>query len=274
MNVTEANVTGRHHRENSDLYDVQVLVSVSAAIQLLIGLPMNSYVMWLMVTGAGSDRSSEWFALNAGVVEILACAGSVFYPLTSFPFPSKAAYFCTGFIIVGRPLFQCCVCVERYLAVLHPLTFLRIRPLKYRLVITTVGWLVTLAFCLFSMLAAHTLIWYVSLPIFLVKILCCLAILKALKRRGPGDGGQERERANQAKMKAFKIILVILMSMFVTYVPVVILSGVQSNMVNTKVRLVKAASFFIMGLTAFTQPLLYLQRTERLASRFRSHISS
>ncbi|KAJ8397590.1 hypothetical protein AAFF_G00438660 [Aldrovandia affinis] len=32
-----------------------------------------------------------------------------------------------------RPsLFQCCICVERYLAVLHPLTFLRYRPLRYR----------------------------------------------------------------------------------------------------------------------------------------------
>ncbi|XDV31836.1 hypothetical protein PO909_002785 [Leuciscus waleckii] len=35
------------------------------------------------------------------------------------------AIFSSGFVITGRPLFQCLICVERYLAVVHPVTFLK-----------------------------------------------------------------------------------------------------------------------------------------------------
>ncbi|XP_046731182.1 uncharacterized protein LOC124402280 isoform X4 [Silurus meridionalis] len=34
---------------------------------------------------------------------------------------------------ISRPLFQCCVCVERYVAVIHPVIFLKYKPLRYRI---------------------------------------------------------------------------------------------------------------------------------------------
>ncbi|CAL8276660.1 unnamed protein product [Boreogadus saida] len=34
----------------------------------------------------------------------------------------------------GRALFQCGICVERYLAVVQPLTFIRFKPLRFRVV--------------------------------------------------------------------------------------------------------------------------------------------
>ncbi len=44
-----------------------------------------------------------------------------------------AVYFLDGLSITGRPLFQCLICVECYLAVVHPVTFLKFKPLRYRI---------------------------------------------------------------------------------------------------------------------------------------------
>ncbi len=57
-----------------------------------------------------------------------------------FPFPSLTALTQFLFIltITGRPLFQCLMCVERYLAVVHPVIFLKYKPLRYRVICCTV----------------------------------------------------------------------------------------------------------------------------------------
>ncbi|KAK2919537.1 hypothetical protein Q8A73_003908 [Channa argus] len=40
--------------------------------------------------------------------------------------------FLLSLVNYGRPLFQAVLCLERYLAVQHPIVFLRCRPLRYR----------------------------------------------------------------------------------------------------------------------------------------------
>ncbi len=37
-----------------------------------------------------------------------------------------------GLAITIRPLFQCLICVERYLAVIHPVIFLKYKPIRYK----------------------------------------------------------------------------------------------------------------------------------------------
>ncbi|XP_019123823.2 uncharacterized protein LOC109140709 isoform X2 [Larimichthys crocea] len=34
-------------------------------------------------------------------------------------------------MFISRPIFQSCICLERYLAVVHPTVFLRFKPLRY-----------------------------------------------------------------------------------------------------------------------------------------------
>jgi len=49
--------------------------------------------------------------------------------------------FLDGLGITGRPLFQCLMCVERYLAVVHPVIFLKFKPLRYRVISSVIVWM-------------------------------------------------------------------------------------------------------------------------------------
>ncbi len=52
------------------------------------------------------------------------------------------------FNLIGCPLLLACMCMERYLAILRPVLYLRVRKMEYRFAVCTVVWFVTLSFCL------------------------------------------------------------------------------------------------------------------------------
>lgn len=81
--------------------------------------------------------ASNVFSLNLAVSDILTCLSSLTFILHNHILNYfqedgvlwSVAIFCKGFILTGRPLFQCCICVECYLAVVYPVTFLKYNPL-------------------------------------------------------------------------------------------------------------------------------------------------
>ncbi len=101
------------------------------SISLLFGLPTHSYVIWLIITGTGSGVASEFFNLNLSVCEIGNSLHAMFGILSYFYLNfTNLTHFLQGLGITGNPLFQCLMCVERYLAVVHPVTLLKYKPLR------------------------------------------------------------------------------------------------------------------------------------------------
>ncbi|KAL1253304.1 hypothetical protein QQF64_017997 [Cirrhinus molitorella] len=109
--------------------------------------------LWLL-EGTGGGVALEFFNLNLSVCEI-------------------------GLVFTGRPLFQCLICVERYLAVVHPVTFLKYKPLRYRFLLA-----------------------------LSIQLFCLVAVLRALKQSGPGERRRERMEENPMKRRAFHLILI------------------------------------------------------------------
>ena len=107
-----------------------LLYTVTNAFNLIVSLPTNGYVLWLIASKSGSSISSEFFALNLVVSDILVCLFNVLSLLNSY-FPhlalGGAMKVFSVFLGAGRPLFQTCICLECYLAVVHPVVFLRYR---------------------------------------------------------------------------------------------------------------------------------------------------
>ncbi len=80
--------------------------------------------------GTASGVASEFFNLNLSVCEIGICLGNLVFLLSRWFLCLKLLnLFSLGLTFTGRPLFQCLICVECYLAVVHPVTFLKYKPL-------------------------------------------------------------------------------------------------------------------------------------------------
>ncbi|XP_042603782.1 C-C chemokine receptor type 8-like [Cyprinus carpio] len=241
------------------------------SIGFLFGFPTHSYVIWLILTE--SRVASEFFNLNMSVCEFINCLNGLvailsvhFSNLTITPLVLQ------GLVFTGCSLFQCLMCVERYLAVVHPVTFLKYKPLRYRVICCTVVWIIALGSCLCCIfiivsLKLHAYVWFFSqqfLLFFSIQLFCLVAVLRALKQSGPGQRGREREEENHMKRRAFYIILITTVSMTIMHVPFTI-TGFLSFLTpkNTHALWNIGLTFYVLA--GFVQPVLYLHRTGKLS---------
>ncbi len=115
------------------------------SISMLFGLPTHSYIIWLIVTGIGNGVTSDLFNLSLSFCEIGICLNFLFsliYYCTGLSHIISLGWFSLGLLITGRPLFQCLICAERYLAVVHPVIFLKYKPFRYRVICCTAAWII------------------------------------------------------------------------------------------------------------------------------------
>ncbi|XP_051721342.1 C-C chemokine receptor type 8-like [Ctenopharyngodon idella] len=243
-------------------------------ISFMFGFPTHSYVIWLIITGARSGVASEFFVLNLSFCEVGSSLNAMF-GLLSHLFSSLTilTLFLQGLGITGRPLFQCLISVERYLAVVHPVTFLKYKPLRYRVICCTAAWIITLSssllFCIFIVVSLKTepYIWFSStafLLLFSIQLFCLVAVLRALKQSGPGERRREREEKNHMKKRAFYLILITTMNMIILYVPFII-TGFFVILTQQEIVNFWFPAYLFYVLAGFVQPVLYLQRAGKLS---------
>ena len=257
--------------DHTDANIVPTIYVVVSVITSFSGLPLNVYVVWLILRGAGSGIGPEFFTLNLALTDILFFTGYLMSPFVRFcPKPlMKAINFFSGLIVTGHCLFQTCICVERYLAVLHPVLFLKYKPLRYRMTCSGIIWLMVLMTCMVFVIVEGIMRIFgptLYLILFVVMLFCCLAVLRGLCKPGPGEGERGRNGANQVKMKAFRIISVITFAQFI-----IIVGNIVLFCSNTFVKLRRQITFgiiFLMMASAFlAQPLFYLHSAEKLHCR-------
>ncbi|XP_051532919.1 hydroxycarboxylic acid receptor 2-like [Myxocyprinus asiaticus] len=231
MNNTMVNFTTPEESMDSTTFSIGQMDSLKMCIFIIIflfGLPSNSYIVWLIVTGRESGVASGFFNLNLSVCEIGCCMIAFFYLLSNLFLSLKAiTSFLQGLTITGRPLFQCLIFVERYLAVVHPVTFLHFKPLRYKVICSTPAWIITLGSCLVCLYCAVSLntkmyTWFYLLQFLLylsIQLFCLLAVLRALKQSRPGERERKREEENQMKRRAFYLILITTVNIVILYIP-------------------------------------------------------
>ncbi|XP_064860591.1 C-C chemokine receptor type 8-like [Oncorhynchus nerka] len=251
-----------------------VLFSAADSINLILGLPTNVYILWLIVTGAVGTMASDFFSLNLAVSEILSILSNLMFIIYRLLLENdvlrSVGTFFTGFNLFGRPLFQCCICVERYLAVVHPVTFLKYKPLRYRVGCCGVVWMMVLGFCFAKLLGKYQSAWWKIFTLILnlltisVMLFCCLAVLWALKRPGPGEGERGGEGMNNMKLRAFRIISMIMVSMLVMYLPLVLLLVSYHFIESVELLGGWSICYSITVVSGFVQPLLFLHRSGKL----------
>ncbi|KAL6095051.1 uncharacterized protein ACO6RY_16328 [Pungitius sinensis] len=120
--------------------------------------------------------------------------------------------------LAGRPLLTACICLDCFLAVVHPVAYHTRKSLTPRLVMAAVVWAVTAAQGVASVVVeelTHSAwamtVYAVALPVI---VACDLSILRALKRSVRAGG-----RLHPAKKKALQIITNSVVMTLTSYVP-------------------------------------------------------
>ncbi|XP_058613438.1 C-C chemokine receptor type 8-like [Onychostoma macrolepis] len=273
MSNSTVNFTTSEASTNSTTHSFGLMESLEMCafcISFLFGLPIHSKITWLIITGTANGVALEFFNLNLSISEICNSLNAMFGILARF-FSSFiiVTHFLQGLGITGRPLFQCLICVERYLAVVHPVTFLKYKPLRYRVICCTAVWIIILGSCLFCtfILISFSMVpyvWFISvqcLLFFFTQLFCLVAVLRALKQSGPGE--RKREEENHMKRRAFDLILLTTVIMVIQYAPFTV-TGFYVILTQNNFLDFWCPAFLCYVLAGFVQPILYLQRPQKL----------
>ena len=169
----------------------------------------------------------------------------------------------------GEMFFHVLTCVERYLAIIHPIIYLSLkgeRGVIIRNISIGCVWLLSIggsSFLLNEKVSIFIEFFCVVLSLAITSF-CSLSALRVLIRPGPGEHGGEKENVDKSKLRAYHTILVILVVLMLRFfwglvwvVPYVI--GVGYDCVVT------LSAFWFDFPSSLVLPLLFLHRAGRLA---------
>ncbi|CAJ1048243.1 uncharacterized protein LOC119481999 [Xyrichtys novacula] len=174
----------------------------------------------------------------------------------------------------GETLFHDLTCVERYLAVVHPLTYRGLktaRGVRIRNVIIGCVWLLSFGWMVnVGVLNDRTtliLILCMMVSSLVVISFCSLSVLCALIRSKPGDEGRGKERVDKSKQKAFFTITVILGVLWLGILGFIVALFINTlPLLNTNLQCMVLAFSSLFNLpNTLVLPLLYLHRTGKLS---------
>nr|XP_015194390.1 PREDICTED: G-protein coupled receptor 4-like [Lepisosteus oculatus] len=233
---------------------------------VILGLPANVTVLWLILRKTGESSTSDIFIFNLAVMDGFFGCMVPLDIVNVFLLNNKDVWYAQKFAYgvkdMGGPLFLSCICLDRYVAVLHPITFTGLKDHKYRAACSVVVLAITLAYAIAKAIGGienFEKIFTVSiLTAFAFMLFCNISILWALKRSGPG-----KDEMHPMKKKAFKMVLSILAIIVFNYLPPVALFPFQQYYsVDVFKCYIQPFAFSFVNISSSTQPLLYLSRVE------------
>ncbi|XP_018610078.1 G-protein coupled receptor 4-like [Scleropages formosus] len=245
------------------LFDLAVQV-----FNVFLGLPANIMVMLIIYHNRREPSTSDIFIF---LLAFLDAYFGIMVPisfLNLYYWQSKEAWLAIKFVYgvkdTSGPLFLSCICLDRFIAVLFPITFSRLTHIKYR-----AGCSVVVLVLTFSYASAKTIggiphferIFTAEiLMVFSLMVLCNLAILQVLQRSRAG-----RDEMHPMKKKAFKMVLSILAIIIFNYLPLVAMFPFQDSYTPDVFRCyIQPVGFAFVNISSSIQPLLYLTRLEKV----------
>lgn len=232
-------------------------------INVVSSLPSNSYIVWLIATGSKGKLIREFFQLNLSSFEVfnsficITFFAKFFRPTLRLPNGLYRTLFWSG-----RPLLQCCICVEHFVAVVHPALYLRHRSLRVKAAVAATAWTVVFLSIFLYILLPDFKEWVLAIGCIAfmpVMLFCYVCVFTALRKPRPGEGRGERDRS--LKTRAIYLITAILVSFSLGYlmwsINLVFQKVVPGFIYMQELSKICHLIIYICGLV---QPIMYLQR--------------
>ncbi|CAG5897873.1 unnamed protein product [Menidia menidia] len=238
-------------------------------VNVVIGIPANLLVIAILIHNRKQPSTSDIFL---GCLAFMDAYFGTIAPLAFcnlYIWHSKEVWsaikFGYGIKDTSGPLFLSCICLDRFVAVLFPITFGQLKHVKYRLGLTAVVLSLTFAYSAAKMVGGlpnfEKVFTGEILATFTWMLVCNSSILWALKKsRGAG-----KDEMHPMKKKAFKVVLSILCIIVFNYLPPVAIFPFEDFYSPDVFRCyVQPAGFAFLNVGSTIQPLVYLSRLEKV----------
>lgn len=220
---------------------------------------------------------SDFFTYNMMILEILGVLGSLFQIVYSYTFNDTILMlveYLFSVMLHGQSFFHVLTCLERYLAVVHPITYWHLREsqgIKIRNISTVSVWLLCFGWVAVEHLYcanfhAVPFFCYSGICISVISF-CCLSVIHGLTRPGPGEVGGNKERLDQSKQKASHMIMAIMGVLLLRFVGILIYFVIdRKSSVDTKgLCMPLSLVFWLTVPSSLVIPLLFLHRAGKLS---------
>ncbi|XP_067275542.1 lysophosphatidic acid receptor 5-like [Pseudorasbora parva] len=247
-------------------------------LTLLIGIPANVALLWLMLRGGKALSPSEVLGLNLAVLNILFCGSLPLDMYISLSGRTGTLLLVTEALsilnIIGCPILLTSMCVERYLAVAHAVLYIELgSKWEYRAVWMALIWILTLVIAVITYQERlPKIVLYLSLILdvfFLIMLACLMGIVCVLRKKGPGEGQTGGRGGSTIKNEALKNTLLILIPTAVIYAPLLaitpyVLTLKDDDEISDSHCLVLNLMHTVPGLGACIGPVFYKSRARQL----------
>ncbi len=259
------------------------LFTAFSVTNILVLLPLCLFILYLglkrwqkrhSASTAAVTSHSDVFAYHMVAIEMIGIMGCCFYccgAWVNVPWMMTVGLSVIAVTSNGQVFFNILSCVDRHLAVVHPIIYLSLRQrggVRIRNITTGCIWLLYLGSFGLNRIGNFSTIPGFCLSVFSVLVVsfCSLSVLCALIRPGPGEADRERKRVDQSKMRAFYTIMAIMGALLFRFGGHLLVLAVYASVaLSERVRcgvLVSGVWFSLPS--SLVLPLLFLHRAGKL----------
>ncbi|XP_067355309.1 G-protein coupled receptor 4-like [Channa argus] len=234
-------------------------------LNLAVGTPCNVLVMWKIATKKSDASTCDIFIFNLAILDAYFCLMTPVDMVNRMLLGDSGIWYFQRFAYGLKdlaPLFLVCICLDRYMAVVHPVLFTTIRDNMIRIGISIVVWGLILAYgfamCILGVMKVNDIFSGVILFAFAVMVFCNISIIWVLSRSVMG-----KEEMHPVKKRALKMVLIILAIIVTNYLPPVALMPFASHYsfvtFNCEITI---SAYSFMDLSCSIEPLVYITKME------------
>ncbi|XP_061086506.1 somatostatin receptor type 2 [Conger conger] len=250
-------------KERPNAFVFYYLVKV---FNLVVGVPANIMVMWQVARKKSDSSTSDIFIFNLAIIDTYFCLMTPIELVNRLVLNDGNIWYFQRFAYGMKdttPLFLTCICLDRYVAVVHPIVFTSIRDNKIRVAVAILVWGLMLACALTKCIVGEdstiNVFTGLILATFTIMVFCNLSIIWNLRKSVMG-----KEKIHPMKKKALTTVLIALAIIVFNYLPPVALFPFTAyySFLEFKCQ-ISVIVFSFMDLSSSIEPLLYVSKMER-----------
>lgn len=247
-----------------------VMLSLIDIIPFLVGLPLMVRLTWVTLK---SMKTIDILNFNLALINFFHYWISIVHLhilllQKNYQFQYKILILLCLYSEIGGPMSMFFICLERYIAVVHPMYFQLLKAYRFREVSAVIVWCVTLSICSVYIANANHMEFYIGrmftlppillLAISIITVHCSINMAYLLMQPGPG-----RRKMHPVKKKAFKTVCTNILIVMTFYSPVTLLQR-MAFIEEIYFFKVVPVCVFLLSVASIVHPLLYLSGQGKL----------